>query len=330
MHMKSMTSESGEGDFTKPLISASRRQFDGHAVDWDLYRFFVAAAEEGSLSGAAERLRVSEPTVGRKITELEAMLGCSLFLRSTRSLVLTQAGQYVCDRASTIGSSIAELHRLAAGALGAGTGVVRLSASEGIGQHWVCGLLPGFLAANANARVEMIISNQSIDLNNSEADVALRLGSPGPDSLYAARVANVGFGLYASHDYIRCNGMPKGEADLLKHRFIGMSGSLARFEPSTWFNRITPGDCATISSDSLAFNFLAAENGLGIAMLACIVAGKSGRLVRMPIPIELPVLPLWLVTHAGTRRLPGVQTLVQYIGAQARHDAMGFHGCDQP
>jgi len=176
----------------------------------------------------------------------------------------------------------------------------------------------------------MIISNQSIDLNNSEADVALRLGSPGPDSLYAARVANVGFGLYASHDYIRCNGMPKGEADLLKHRFIGMSGSLARFEPSTWFNRITPGDCATISSDSLAFNFLAAENGLGIAMLACIVAGKSGRLVRMPIPIELPVLPLWLVTHAGTRRLPGVQTLVQYIGAQARHDAMGFHGCDQP
>jgi molybdenum-dependent DNA-binding transcriptional regulator ModE len=92
MHMKSMTSESGEGDFTKPLISASRRQFDGHAVDWDLYRFFVAAAEEGSLSGAAERLRVSEPTVGRKITELEAMLGCSLFLRSTRGLVLTQAG----------------------------------------------------------------------------------------------------------------------------------------------------------------------------------------------------------------------------------------------
>jgi DNA-binding transcriptional LysR family regulator len=124
--------------------------------------------------------------------------------------------------------------------------------------------------------------------------------------------------------------MPKGEADLLKHRFIGMSGSLARFEPSIWFNRITPGDCAAISSDSLAFSFQAAENGLGIAMLACIVAGKSGRLVRMPIPIELPVLPLWLVTHAGTRRLPGVQTLAQYIGAQARHDAMGFHGCDQP
>ena len=328
--MKSITSVRGDGDFAKPLTSASKRQFDGHAVDWDLYRFFVAAAEAGSLSGAAERLRVSEPTVGRKVTELEALLGCSLFLRSTRGLVLTQAGHQVCDRASAIGSSIAELHRLEAGALGAATSVVRLSASEGIGQHWVIGLLPGFLAVNPNARVEMIISNQSIDLNNSEADVALRLGSPGRDSLYATRVANVGFGLYASHDYIRCNGMPQSEADLLKHRFIGMSGRLARFEPSTWFNEIVPGDCVAISSDSLAFSFLAAENGMGIAMLACIVAGKSEHLVRMPVPVELPVLPLWLVTHAGTRKLPGVQALVQFIGAQARHDAREFDGCDQP
>src|SRR5258708_18874923 len=153
MHMKSMTSESGEGDLAKPMISASKRQFDGHAVDSDLYRYFVAAAEAGSLSGAAERLRVSEPTVGRKITELEAMLGCSLFLRSTRGLVLTQAGHHVSDCVSAIGSSIAELHRLAAGALGTASSVVRLSATEGIGQHWVSGLLPGFLAVNPNARV---------------------------------------------------------------------------------------------------------------------------------------------------------------------------------
>jgi DNA-binding transcriptional LysR family regulator len=124
-----------------------------------------------------------------------------------------------------------------------------------------------------------------------QADVALRLGSPGPDSLYATRVAKVGFGHYASHDYIRCNGMPKSEADLLKHRFIGVSGRLARFEPSIWFNKIVPADRVAISSDSLACSFLAAKNGLGIAMLACIVAGKSGRLVRIPIPMELPV---WL------------------------------------
>jgi DNA-binding transcriptional LysR family regulator len=326
LDMKSITSERGDGDFATPRISASKRQFDAHAVDWDLYRFFVAVAEAGSLSAAAERLRVSEPTVGRKITELEAMLGCALFLRSTRGLVLTQAGHHVSDRVSAIGSSIAELHRPAAGALGSGTRVVRLTASEGIGLHWVSGLLPGFLAVNPNARVEIIISNQSVDLNNSEADVALRLGSPGPDLLCATRVANVGFGLYASHDYIRCNGMPKSAADLLKHRFIGASGKLARFEPSIWFNRIMPGDCVAISSDSLVFNFLAAENGLGVAMLACIVASKSGRLVRMPIPIEPPVLPLWLVTHAGTRRLPVVQALVQYISARARHDARGFAG----
>ncbi|GJH21781.1 hypothetical protein CBA19CS22_34585 [Caballeronia novacaledonica] len=124
-----------------------------------MYRFFVAAAEAASLSGAAERLAVSEPTVGRKITELEGLLGCSLFLRSTRGLVLTQAGRHICDRASVIETSIVELHRLASGASDIGTGVVRLSTSEGIGQYWICGLLPGFLEANPGARVELIISN---------------------------------------------------------------------------------------------------------------------------------------------------------------------------
>lgn len=102
------------------------------------------------------------------------------------------------------------------------------------------GLLPEFLKANPGAQVELIISNQSIDLGKSEADVALRLGSPGQDSLYATRVASVGFGLYASKEYVRLYGLPENDADLLKHRFIGMSGKLARFEPSVWLNDFAP------------------------------------------------------------------------------------------
>ncbi|KXV03696.1 hypothetical protein CR51_16460 [Caballeronia megalochromosomata] len=291
-----------------------------------MYRFFVAAAEAGSLSGAAERLAVSEPTVGRKITELEGLLGCSLFLRSTRGLVLTQAGRHICDRASVIETSIVELHRLASGASGIGTGVVRLSTSEGIGQYWICGLLPGFLEANPGARVELIISNQSIDLGKSEADVALRLGSPGPDSLYATRVASVGFGLYASKEYVRVHGLPGNDRDLAQHRFLGMSGKLARFEPSVWLNDFAPHACMAISSDSLGFSYLAAENGLGIALLACIVGNSSANLVRIPCTTKTPVLPLWLVTHEGTRKLPGVKALAQYIRTRAQHKAADFGG----
>ncbi|MEM5433008.1 LysR family transcriptional regulator [Cupriavidus oxalaticus] len=305
------------------------RQLRGRAVDWDLYRFFVAAAEVGSLSGAAERLGVSEPTVGRRITELEGMLGCSLFLRSTRGLVLTQAGRHICERASDIETSIAELHRLALGVSEIGTSVVRLSTSEGIGQYWVCGLLPGFLEANPGARVELIISNQSIDLGHNEADVALRLGSPGHDSLYAMRVASVEFGLYASREYVRVHGIPTNDADLESHRFIGWSGKLARFEPAVWLNDIVPHECMAISSDSLAFGYLAAENGLGIALLACLLGKNSANLVRVPITVKLPVLPLWLVTHEGTRKLPGVRALVQYIRTQAHQKAADFVGTSQ-
>src|SRR5258707_863523 len=100
-----------DGDLTRTLMRAPKTQPQRSTVDWDLYRFFVTAAEVGSLLGAAELLQVSEPTVGRRIKELEAKLGFPLFLRSTRGLVLTQAGRYVFDRVSVIETSITELHR---------------------------------------------------------------------------------------------------------------------------------------------------------------------------------------------------------------------------
>jgi DNA-binding transcriptional LysR family regulator len=297
-------------------------------VDWDLYRFFVTAAEAGSLLGAAELLHVSEPTVGRKIKELETKLGFSLFLRSTRGLVLTQAGRYVFDRASVIETRVAELHRLAARSSGTGASLIRVSTSEGIGHFWVSGLLSTYFESHPNARVEMVINNQSIDLNNSEADVALRLGSPGSDSLYASKAANVSFGFYASRHYIEKAGMPENDAELDTHRFIGMSGVLSRFEPTIWMNKLIAEDGTPLSSDSLTFNYLAAESGLGIAMLACIVARRSSKLVRIPTAIKLPVMPLWLVTHAETRKMSSVKALVQYIREAAERDAAAFQGLD--
>ncbi|SAK67884.1 hypothetical protein [Caballeronia ptereochthonis] len=81
-----------------------------------------------------------------------------------------------------------------------------------------------------------------------------------------------------------------------------------------------------ISSDSLGFGYVAAEKGLGIALLACIVGNSSANLVRVPIKSKVPVLPLWLVTHEGTRKLPGVKALAHYIRTQAQHKAADF-GC---
>lgn len=310
-------------------MRAPKSQPQRSTVDWDLYRFFVTAAEVGSLLGAAELLQVSEPTVGRRVKELETKLGFPLFLRSTRGLVLTQAGRYVFDRVSVIETSITELHRLTARSSGNGASLVRVTTTEGIGHFWVSGLLSAYFESYPNARVEMVINNQSIDLNKSEADVALRLGSPGPDSLYASKAANVTFGFYASRQYIEKAGMPKNDAELDTHRFIGMSGGLSRFEPTIWMSKTISEDGMLLSSDSLTFNYLAAESGLGIAMLACIVTRRSSKLVRIPTAIKLPVMPLWLVTHAETRKMSGVKALVQYIRKQAERDAAAFEGLDQ-
>ena len=146
---------------------------------------FVRAAESGSFSRAARELGLSQPSVSRIIGELEARLGVTLLLRTTRRITVTDAGALFLDRAREILAEIEDAEDAARG-LDSLRGIIRLALPVVYGTREIIPRLPKFLAAHPLLRVEMAVSDERQDLVAEGADVAIRLGELG-NSVFGAR-----------------------------------------------------------------------------------------------------------------------------------------------
>lgn len=194
--------------------------------DWRLYQSFLAVVEEGSLSGAARRLGLTQPTLARHIDALEAAVGVGLFLRTQRGLSPTEAALGLAPYARTIAANAAAFLRAASAGAGRVEGAVRISASEAIG----IGRLPPVLAALRRAHpalaLELSLTDSVDDLLRREADIAVRNGAPdrgipGQDALLARRTPSIRLGLFAHRDYLARRGTPATPEDLAGHDLIG-------------------------------------------------------------------------------------------------------------
>ena len=181
---------------------------------------FVKVVEHGSFISAARVLRLPKTTVSRKVQDLEARLGAQLLHRTTRKLGLTEAGNIYFEMCQRIARELDEAEH-AVGQLQDGPrGWLRFTAPYSIGITWIAPLLGEFHARHPEVKVEMMLSNDSLDLIGEEIDVALRVG-PLPDSnLVARRLAVFRTQVYASPHYIERHGEPQHPDDLAHHRAL--------------------------------------------------------------------------------------------------------------
>ncbi len=175
--------------------------------DWDHWRSFLAVMEEGSLSGAARRLGLTQPTLGRHIAALEEAVGAALFLRAPQGLLptdlarslLPRRGRWPPPRGRCGGVPPRRGRRMRAGC-GA--------ASEMVGLHVLPGLLAPFAAAHPAIGIDLALSNRNEDLLRMEADLAVRMVRPTQDALVARPLGVVRLGLYAAESYVARRGLP--------------------------------------------------------------------------------------------------------------------------
>ncbi len=229
---------------------------------------FVKVVELGSFVAAAKTLRLPKTTVSRKVQELETRLGAQLLHRTTRKLGLTEAGNIYFDHCQRISSALAEAES-AVGQLQSGPrGWLRMTAPYSIGITWIAPLLGEFHARHPEVRVEMILSNEPLDLIEKEIDVALRGGDLPDSNLVARKLGTMRTQLYASPDYIARHGEPLHPDELQHHRTLAMQkyrrgngyfwslsngGDLAdyRINPTLVANDPAPLDAALISGEGL-------------------------------------------------------------------------------
>ena len=188
---------------------------------------FARAADSGNFSRAARELGLSQPSVSRIIGELEARLGVTLLLRTTRRITVTDAGALFLDRAREILADVEDAEDAARG-VDSLRGIIRLALPVLYGTREIIPRLPKFLDLHPLLRVEMTVVDARQDLVAEGADVAIRLGELGNSVFGARKLQTLERMLVASPSYLMARGTPKTPADLASHDCIFGPGNFGR------------------------------------------------------------------------------------------------------
>lgn len=282
---------------------------------WDLYRSFLAVANAGSLSAAAQALGMTQPSLGRHVRQLETKLGVVLFTRSPRGLVLTDAGAELAGHARGMEAAAAALQRAAAGNQGELRGVVRISCSEVIGGEAMPAILTELRRRAPGIVIEISLSDTTDDLLRKDADIGVRRLRPSQVALVARRLGNFGVGLYAHRRYLKERGTPHTLADLQQHVLIGFDRempALREMRSNARGGMVYARANFALRTDSGLVRLAAIRAGYGIGVYQHALARRE-RLVRV-LPNECALdMETWLVMHEDLRADHRVRLVYNYL-----------------
>jgi DNA-binding transcriptional LysR family regulator len=282
---------------------------------WDLYRTFLAVLREGSLSGAARSLGLTQPTIGRHIEALEEAIGFQLFTRSPQGLAATEAALELRPYAEALSSTAASLLRAASGQGGAVKGTVRVSASEVVGVEVLPPILAALRERHPELVIELALSNVVEDLLRRDADIAVRMVEPSQEALVVKRLGTITLGLHAHRSYLARRGTPKRLEDLATHSVIGFDRETPAIR--SMLKRVPRFDVSrfALRTDSDLAQLAAIRAGFGIGVCQVALAARDRALVRvLPDAFELK-LGTWLAMHENLRSTPRCRVVFDALAA---------------
>lgn len=280
--------------------SSSQFFADASSVNWDDLRFFLAASRSASLAEAARRLKVSAPTVGRRLRALEESLKVALFEPGAEPLAVTPAGQAPLAVAEQMEESAFALARL--------SDLQRAEAVEPV-RITAIGSVALFLVRHFDAvrrlsdgtEIEIISTGERLSLARNEADIALRMGRlPRKGDLVSRKLGEIAYALYASEDFLRENTIESNE-DLAHSTFIGYRKNPKVQSQSSWLYGFGAEGRFPLRVNELHLRFEAARQGLGITLLPCHLADREPSLRRLAAPPPDLIEEIYLLLHAERR-----------------------------
>jgi len=281
---------------------------------------FVAVVAAGSFSAASRQLRMPLPTVSRKVAEIESHLNAKLLVRSTRKLMLTEAGQAYVEDCRRILEAVTEAERGASGQYNAPQGELSITAPIVFGRLHVVPVVTEFLRAYARVDARLLLIDRPLNLIEDRLDLAVRVG-PLPDSrLVASKVGQIRRVVCASPAYLEERGTPKTPQDLLKHECVTFAG-LA--DAGSWVFRdhqaVRVRSRLTTSTAEAAIDATLAGIGLTCTLSYQIAESvKAGRLVVVLRKFEPAPLPVSLLYVHESRITAKLRAFVDFAAHRLR------------
>lgn len=281
---------------------------------------FVAVVAAGSFSAASRQLRMPLPTVSRKVAEIESHLKAKLLVRSTRKLVLTEAGQAYVEDCKRILDAVNEAERGASGQYNVPQGELTVTAPIVFGRLHLMPVVTEFLRAYARVDVRLLLIDRPLNLIEDHVDLAVRIGALPDSRLVASKVGQIRRVVCASPAYLKERGTPKSPQDLLKHDCVTFAGLT---DAGSWSFRdqetVRVRSRLTTSTAEAAIDATVAGIGLTCTLsyqIAEVV--KAGKLAIVLKKFEPPPVPVSLIYVQESRITAKLRAFIDYAAPRLR------------
>lgn len=273
-------------------------------LNWDDLRIVLAVAEAGTISGAAAALRISHPTLSRRLRSMEQRLGVRLFDRTPSACVPTEAGEEMRLLAARLRGEIAAVEGRIAGRDQDPSGPVRVTAPDAVAEYLLPAMLAEICREAPELTIELLVSNQVVSLAQRSADIALRVTDAPDPALRGRRVGTVAMAVYGARDLASSEQADYGG----NQPWVGYDAALACTKPGAWVATNVADRCIRLRANTLLGAARAVRSGIGFGLLPCFVGGSMQELDQLTPPIPALELGLWLLVHPDISQVPRIRT----------------------
>jgi DNA-binding transcriptional LysR family regulator len=276
-------------------------------LDWNDLRYFLAVARRGSVTAAASELSVNHSTVSRRLSALEKRLGVRLFDRTAGGYQRTSAGEDMFETAHRVEEEVLGLDRRVSGRDSRLSGTIRFSAPDTLVMHLLIPHIAAFHEAYPDVELQIVASNQLMNLTKREADVVLRVSNAPPENLIGRRLATMPFAIFASKEYLESRDV----SDPTTLEWIGFDQDGA----PEWVKKHFPGSQLAVRFDDLPGILRAAQAGMGLAHMPCFLC-KDDPNMRKVGPEQTDFsMEMWLLTHEDLRASARIRTFLDFMAS---------------
>jgi DNA-binding transcriptional LysR family regulator len=292
-----------------------------HSNRWSDLEYVLAVATKGSLAAAARALNVNHSTVQRRVQSFEQRTNIKIFERLRSGYRPTSEGEMFLDAAQSIESILNDLDRKIAGSDKGLGGQLSITTTDAIFPALAADI-GAFQRNYPNIITNIVITNDRLNLEQRDADIAVRASNKPPPHLVGRRACGLQFGIYATRSVAN----EAAQKPFDRRQWLGLEYPLTVSIAGEWMDAEIPASRVVLRASSFVALCELAGRGLGHAILPRHVGEASPGLVRVPCDYELPTVGLWLLSHRDILRTPRVRIGTDFLYRSLRSKRTEFEG----